>query len=101
MAKNDIEKPIVDSLQALAFWIGYQDERYRHHDLPEGAIVAELTRLIYGNVENGLSVKCEVLYSDLSNVDGWDAKSLADIAITDDSAGAKTTLALLIRPSEV
>jgi hypothetical protein len=95
MAIETVQKCIIDSLQGLAFWVGYQNEVSRHHKLPEGAIVAELRRLINEKVRAGLRVECEVLYSQLINTGYWEKKALADIAITDVSAEEKITLALI------
>ena len=53
------------TLQTLAFWVAYQNEVYRHHLLPEGAIVAELTRLIDANIASDMFVIREPLYRDL------------------------------------
>jgi Protein kinase domain len=53
------------SLQTLAYWVAYQNEVYRHHKLPEGAIVAELTRLIDGNIDSDMMVLREPLYRSL------------------------------------
>lgn len=50
------------SLQTLAFWVAYQNEVYRHHDLPEGAIVAELTRLIDASIDSDMVVLREPQY---------------------------------------
>lgn len=48
-------------MQALAFWVAYQNEIYRHHHLPEGALVAELARLIHGAIPSHLRLICEPL----------------------------------------
>ena len=71
------------SLQTLAFWVAYQNEVYRHHDLPEGAIVAELTRLIYATVDSNMMVLREPQYSSLQHEgnDDWFGASRADLAI--------------------
>lgn len=95
MAKDAVQGYIEASLQALAFWVGYQNEVYRHHTLPEGAIVAELTRLISGKVGTGLRVECEILYRELISSGNWDKKALADIAITEILAKTTNTLALV------
>jgi len=95
MAKNVLQGRIEDSLQALAFWVGYQNQQYRHHSLPEGAIVAELTRLISGKTGPDFKIECEVLYSKLATENTWDKKALADIVISETDANWRDTLALL------
>ena len=71
MVKEEIEKNIGDSLQALAFWVGYQHQLYRHHVLPEGAIVAELARILDGKFNNDTQVHCERMYRELINNTTW------------------------------
>lgn len=55
-----------DALQGITFWIGHRRAMYRHHELTEGAIVAELANLISHRLVGGNSQKahlyCEVLY---------------------------------------
>lgn len=74
---------LTHSLQTLAFWVAYQNEVYRHHLLPEGAIVAELTRLIDSTINSDFIVVREPLYkSILPKVDtSWTNNSRADLAI--------------------
>ena len=71
------------TLQTLAFWVAYQNEVYRHHHLPEGAIVAEFTRLIDANIASDMAVIREPLYRDLlpEGVEKWERASRADLAI--------------------
>ncbi len=53
------------ALQGLAFWLGYRKQLYRHHDLPEGALVAELSSIMYGHIGQDEKLECEFPYSDL------------------------------------
>lgn len=69
--------------QALAFWIGYQHQRYRHHYLPEGAIVAELSALIYGETSDNFLVHREILYKNISKAGKWMRDIRADLAVTE------------------
>ncbi len=83
-SSNDIiliDKPVERSLQALAFWVAYQNGRYRHHSLPEGAIVSELTCLLSGDVKGQLTIERELMYKDLLEGKPWDTKVRADLAI--------------------
>jgi len=84
MAKEVIQNYIEDSLQALAFWVGYQHQVYRHHDLPEGAIVAELARLIDGKIKNGTHIHLEKMYRELDENGEWKIKERVDIALIKD-----------------
>jgi hypothetical protein len=65
-------------LQGLAFWVGYRKQLYRHHELPEGSIVAEALALIHSNLNDPETVRCEYPYSGLCAVSD---KSRADIVI--------------------
>jgi hypothetical protein len=64
------------ALQALAYWIGYQHERYRHHPLSEGAIVDEFARLLSEKLgrDRGLVVCREHSIGAVSGNRGDDAK---------------------------
>jgi hypothetical protein len=81
--KSRNEKPVwVDpALQGLAYWMGYRKQLYRHHLLPEGAMVAELATIINGNLGKGERLECEYLYSKATDADD---RSLVDIAILKD-----------------
>ena len=74
------EKPlwVEPALQGLAYWMGYRKQLYRHHPLPEGAMVAELAAIMSGNIREGDRLKCEYLYSKATDADD---RSLVDIAI--------------------
>jgi hypothetical protein len=51
---NRIPAWVDDALQGITFWIGHRRAMYRHSDLTEGAIVAELKNLInHGLVRDG------------------------------------------------
>lgn len=71
------QKPtwVEPALQGLAFWLGYRKQLFRHHDLPEGALVAELSTLMYAHIGQDEILECEYPYSgligdpDLSRVD--------------------------------
>ena len=69
MAVNDETKKnpywVEPALQGLAFWLGYRKQLYRHHDLPEGALVAELSSIMYGHIVQDEKLECEFPYSDL------------------------------------
>lgn len=79
MPINDVTKKIPSwaepALQGLAFWLGYRKQLFRHHDLPEGALVAELYTLLYAHIGQDEILECEYPYSgliadpDLSRVD--------------------------------
>jgi hypothetical protein len=53
------------SLQGLAYWIGYKRQLYRHHDLPEAAIVSEFVTLILAHRKETEKVFCEKSYESL------------------------------------
>lgn len=78
--KSTNGKPVwVESaLQGLAFWMGYRKQLYRHHPLPEGAMVAELAAIMSANLREGDRLACEYLYSKATDAED---RSLVDIAI--------------------
>jgi hypothetical protein len=47
------------ALQGLAFWLGYRKQLFRHHDLPEGALVAELSTIMYAHIGQDEILECE------------------------------------------
>lgn len=83
-----IEKP----MQSLAFWVGYQHSMYWHSDLPEGAITAELRRLIKAELPDRFRIVCESSYKNLSGTDSWFDAVRADLAIFRDDESAETNL---------
>jgi hypothetical protein len=56
---------IQQSMQGLAFWIGYQHHLFSKHDLLEGAVVAEFYRLLSRYAEKSEAVLPERAYSSL------------------------------------
>lgn len=50
------------SFQALAYWLGYMKQLYRHHPLKEGAIIGEAAHLLNANIDNNEYLKCEFTY---------------------------------------
>lgn len=83
MIKDAIPVWLENATQALTFWIGYQHQRYRHHYLPEGAIVAELGALIYGETSDDFIIHREILYKNISRAGKWMRDIRADIAVTE------------------
>jgi hypothetical protein len=69
MAVNNVTNKnpswVEPALQGLAFWLGYRKQLFRHHDLPEGALVAELSSIMYGHIGQDEKLECEFPYSDL------------------------------------
>lgn len=59
---KDVPKHWNSVLQALTYWIAYKQQYYRHHLLTEGAIVGELTQLIWSNIDSSMKLECESLY---------------------------------------
>ena len=53
------------SLQGVTYWIGHRRCLYRDYPLAEGALVAEISNLIYGNLRGAYSLQCEVMYKTL------------------------------------
>ena len=80
---NSLPKWVDPVMQALAYWIGYKKELYRHHLLNEGAIVAELASLINSNKSEGDIVKCEQYYDQIDGIE--DTKIRADISILNEN----------------
>jgi len=76
-------------LQALAFWVAYQNVAYRHHLLPEGAIVAEFTRLLDAELGGLRVVVREPMYRELASAAGtsWADACRCDIAVRSKTAG--------------
>lgn len=75
------------SLQTLAFWVAYQNEVYRHCLLPEGAIVAELTRLLDATIDSGMVVIREPMYRIFlpQGKADWKQATRADLAVIERS----------------
>ena len=82
-ALADVPDWLPEAIQSLAFWVAYQHQIYRHHRLPEGAIVAELTRLVDAEVGRDLIVLREPLYRTFPGADRdvWPDLSRADLAV--------------------
>ncbi|HNU11698.1 MAG TPA: hypothetical protein PKJ45_10125 [Rubrivivax sp.] len=80
---------LTSPMQALAFWVGYQHCVYRHHDLPEGAIVAEFTRLVDAEIGLQRIVVREPMYRDLLAAAGagWRDGSRCDLAVRGRGSG--------------
>jgi hypothetical protein len=80
---------LTSPMQALAFWVGFQHCVYRHHLLPEGAIVAEFTRLVDAEIGLQRIVVREPMYRDLLAPVGanWHDNSRCDLAIRGKGAG--------------
>lgn len=74
---------LTSPLQALAFWVAYQHVVYRHHLLPEGAIVAEFTRLLDANLDGECVVVREPMYRTLATAaEGhWADRARCDLAV--------------------
>jgi len=72
---------IESALQGLAYWMGYRKELYRHHPLPEGALVAELSSIMYGRLSENERLECEYAYA---NAIQSDDSTRVDIAILGD-----------------
>ena len=79
----DVPRWLRDPLQSLAFWVAYQHQVYRHHPLPEGAIVAELTRLVDAELASERSLVREVMYREIASQAGagWGDGSRCDMAV--------------------
>ena len=56
------------ALQGITFWIGWNHTKFRYWPLTEGAIVAELQRLINANLETDEALFCEVGANNLGRV---------------------------------
>ena len=78
-------------LQALSFWVAYQHVVYRHHLLPEGAIVAELTRLLDAEVGQETVVVREPMYRELVSTAGskWVDACRCDLAVRIKGTGGR------------
>jgi len=63
----------------------YQHQVYRHHRLPEGAIVAELTRLIDSNIASEQQAHCERMYREFVKPGKQNNNERVDIAIVSGS----------------
>lgn len=61
------------AIQAISYWMGWNHVRYRHWPLTEGALVAELQRLIASNIGSDEALCAEV-----------DVKYLCDPKLTTD-----------------
>jgi hypothetical protein len=59
---NKCPKWLESSLQALAFWMGYEHHLFPHHAISEGAIVNELRNILTCKMNCGLQVHVEYPY---------------------------------------
>lgn len=76
------QKLLHSPIQALAYWIGYQQEKYRFYKLREIAIASELVCLLDANLSSkGWLVDCEVKLSDILNTSGSKKRQFIDFAI--------------------
>jgi hypothetical protein len=74
-------KQIHGALQALAYWLGYERQRYRFFDLREIAIANELVHLLEPYIrQTGCYIDCEVPYKIFLSSSLTDNRK-ADIAI--------------------
>jgi hypothetical protein len=70
MAKTlvkELPKWAEPALQGISYWIGWNYARYPHWPLTEGALVAELQRLIASNIDSDEALCAEVNVEDLLN----------------------------------
>ena len=90
VAKAQYKKPswTDDALQGISFWIGHHRALYRHHTLPEGAIVAELASLIsrhlYDTEKNRQYLYCEVRYKKIAARWTERSKERVDMLLSND-----------------
>jgi hypothetical protein len=56
-----------NTLQGLAYWVGYRRSYYRNYPLSEGALVAEACNLISSSLKEAEYLHCEVMYRQLIN----------------------------------
>lgn len=66
-------------LQGISFWMGYKTQLFYNYPLTEGAIVGEVISLINGNLTDGFSLNCEVMYKKLNTQ--IDSQERADLVI--------------------
>ena len=79
--KPDLPSWVDSVLQGITFWLGYKRQYYRGYHLTEGAIVGELTQLLYSNIENNKKVICEKMYKEI--IEEWDGLHRLDLLIKD------------------
>jgi hypothetical protein len=67
--KHQQDRSIIDSLsralRPISYWIGYKREKYWSHEIPEGAIVAEMRGTLMLAFGRDAKVRCEVPYSEI------------------------------------
>jgi hypothetical protein len=81
-------------MQALCYWIGYQHSQFWNADLPEGAITAELRRLIKAELPKSLKIECETAYSELALSGPWKKKVRVDLSVFE-SKGVRVPIAAI------
>lgn len=87
MKKSDTSnlRFIKDSLQGLAFWIGYSRAYFRHYELSEASLISELCSLVQAKLPESLRLYPEVMYSHLLKSESkyLSGKCRADLVILD------------------
>ena len=58
---KEVEAAIFEAMQGICFWVAHRHSYYYKHQLPEGAIVAELANLIEGRMPASHHLYCEVM----------------------------------------
>ena len=53
------------ALQGITYWIGHRRMIYGQYPLGESALVAEICNIIYANLPEYLTLRCEVQYTEL------------------------------------
>lgn len=62
-------KPIVlprfiqAGIRGVLYWMGYRNSIYKSHDIMEGAIVEEITKIIKAHLSTKKEIKCEFPYN--------------------------------------
>jgi len=65
MKRNKLPNWVDSTLEGLAYWLGYNHELFHQYPLSEGAITAEVLRLISRKLEGPERVDCEVMIKNI------------------------------------
>ena len=65
MKRNKLPSWVDSTLEGLAYWLGYNHELFHQYPLTEGAITAEVLRLISRRLKGPEAVDCEVMIKNM------------------------------------
>ncbi len=82
-----LDRWMINAIQGLTFWVGYQHAFYSYYPLVEGALVAELRKLIQAQLPQEKCILPERMYKDLLPPNAHSRSTTrVDLVVADTSA---------------